>query len=186
MPKSRSWSIVAVAVGLCLLLSLSVMAQSEAVDEPILPELDGLAWYRSVDLSGPEIQSTLSEDEVAAWATTLDAADASFDQLEYTFQTAFDPSTLPGIGGLATVRVTGADTDLLREAVVGDVVAQIVDTGGEAPEPVETTIGDKEVTVISLPDTFGFETATVYANEDVAWVMLLPLDLVTVALEQLP
>ncbi len=184
-----------VALGLSLLLPLSVVAQSEAAEEsaeaPVseraqLPELEGLAWHRSIELSGPQIQSTFGEEKVAEWATLLDGADAAFDELEYTYQAAFDPSSLPDMGGLATVRLAGADPDVLREVVVTDIVAQVVALGNDAPEPRAATIGDKEVIVVTLPAEAHFEDAIVYVQGDLAYVFLMAEDLAALALQQLP
>jgi len=197
MPRSTSWMSYTVALGLSLLLPLSAVAQSESESEsesaeaPVserapLPELDGLAWHRSIDLSGPQIQSTLGEEEVAEWATLVDGAGAAFDELEYTYQAAFDPSALPDMGGLATVRLAGADTDVLREVVVDDIVAQVVALGNEAPEPRAATIGDKEVIVVTLPAEAHFEDAIVYVQGDLAYVFLMAEDLAALALQQLP
>jgi hypothetical protein len=195
MPRSTSWMSLTVALGLSLLLPLSAVAQSEGAEKsaetPVserapLPELEGLAWYRSIDLSGPQIQSTLGENEVTEWGTLVDGAGVGFADLEYTYQAAFDPSALPDMGGLATVRLAGADTDVLLEVVVADIVAQVVSLGNDAPEPLETTIGDKDVTVVSLPAEAGFEDAIVYVQGDVAYVFLMAEDLAALALQQLP
>jgi hypothetical protein len=193
MPRSTSWMSLTVALGLSLLLPLSAVAQSESesAEAPVgerapLPELDGLAWHRSIDLSGPQIQSTLGEEEVAEWATLVDGAGAAFDELEYSYQAAFDPSALPDMGGLATVRLAGADPDVLREVVVDDIVAQVVALGNDAPEPRTATIGDKEVIVVTLPAEAGFEDAIVYVQGDLAYVFLMAEDLAALALQQLP
>jgi hypothetical protein len=193
MPRSTSWMSLTVALGLSLLLPLSAVAQSESesAEAPVgerapLPELDGLAWHRSIDLSGPQIQSTLGEEEVAEWATLVDGAGAAFDELEYSYQAAFDPSALPDMGGLATVRLAGADTAVLREVVVDDIVAQVVALGNDAPEPRTATIGDKEVIVVTLPAEAGFEDAIVYVQGDLAYVFLMAEDLAALALQQLP
>lgn len=193
MPRSTSWMSLTVALGLSLLLPLSAVAQSESesAEAPVgerapLPELDGLAWHRSIDLSGPQIQSTLGEEEVAEWATLVDGAGAAFDELEYTYQAAFDPSALPDMGGLATVRLAGADTAVLREVVVDDIVAQVVALGNDAPEPRTATIGNKEVIVVTLPAEAGFEDAIVYVQDDLAYVFLMAEDLAALALQQLP
>ena len=96
MSRSTPMSSLALALGLCLLLPLGVAAQSGVTEEAVpLPELDGLAWYRSIDLSGEDMQATLSEEEVAEWAVMVDMTGATFDQLEYTYQTAFRNLTAP-------------------------------------------------------------------------------------------
>jgi hypothetical protein len=87
---------------------------------------------------------------------------------------------------MATVHVTGADPSALQEAVVQDILDQAISLGAEPPDPQPTTLGDKDVTVIVLPEAMGFETATVYTDGDIAYVMLLPAALVAEALEQLP
>jgi hypothetical protein len=182
----RRWSL-SISMALMLALPLVAAAQDEATDEQTveLPELQGLAWYRSTDLSGAEMPDRLSEDEVAAWGVLADGAGATLDDLSYTFDMAFDPAALPRIGAMATVRVDGADPAALHAAVVQDIVDQAVSLGAEPPDPQPTTLGDRDVTVLVLPEAMGFETATVYSDEDVAYVMLLPAALVAEALEQL-
>ena len=123
---------------------------------------------------------------IAQWGTLVGDSGATFDDLEYSYHSAFDPSQLPELGGVAMVRIAGTDEDVLREAVVADVVAQVVRSGAEAPEPRETTNGEKDVVVLSLPPEIPFETATIYAHGDVAWVFLLSEEHVGPALEQLP
>jgi hypothetical protein len=186
---------LALALAFCLALPIGAAAQSDTADEPtsgddqaavLVPELEGLAWHRSIDLSGPEIEATLDDDEVAEWATLLDGAGATFDALEYTYQSAFDPTDLPALGGLATVRVAGADTDVLRAVVVNDMVGQVVRLGHDAPESRDATVGGKDVTIVVLPDDLGLHDATVYAQGDVAWVVLMPEDLTALVVEQLP
>jgi len=183
----RRWGL-SIAIALMLALPLGAAAQDETADERTveLPELEGLAWYRSTDLSGAEIPDRLSEDEVAAWGVLADGAGASLDDLSYTFDLAFDPAALPRIGAIATVRVDGTDPTALQAAVVQDIVDQAVSLGAEPPEPQPATLGNKDVTVVVLPETMGFETATVYTAGDVAYVMLLPAALVAEALERLP
>jgi hypothetical protein len=196
-PKSRT--VLATAVGMCLLLPLSAAAQSDetdaspAPDAPIagaspvlLPEFEGLAWHRSIDLTGPEMESELSPDEVADWGVMLDNADASFDQLEYTYQAVFDPSQLPDLGGLATVRVAGADEAVVLAAVVQDIIDQVVGLGADTPTTSEATISERQVTVVDLPESVGVADATVYVSGDTAYVLLLPEPLVADALAQLP
>jgi len=184
------WPSLLVAIALTVALPLGAGAQdaAEGSDEPliVLPELEGLAWYRSTDVAGAEMPADRSEDEVAAWDVLASGAGATLDDLSYTFDLAFDPVALPRIGAIATVRVAGADPADLHAAVVQDIVDQAVGLGAEAPEPQPTTIGDKAVTMLVLPDAMGYETATVYTAEDTAYVMLLPAGLVADALEQLP
>jgi hypothetical protein len=187
MSRSTPTSSLALALGLCLLLPLGAAAQSGATDEVVpLPELEGLAWYRSIDLSGEDMQATLSEEEIAEWSVMVDATGATFDQLEYTYQTAFDPTTLPGLGDLATIRITGADTDELRAAVVADITAQMVGLGEETPASVASSIADKDVVIVSLPESVTPEDAIVYAEGDVAYVLVMEEDLAALALAQLP
>ncbi len=183
----RRWSL-SIWIALMLALPLGAAAQDETADERTveLPVLEGLAWYRSTDLSGAEMPERLSEDEVAAWGVLADGAGATLDDLSYTFDLAFDPAALPRIGAMATVRVDGADPTALQAAVVQDIVDQAVSLGAEPPDPQPTTLGDRDVTIVVLPPAMGFETATVYTNEDVAYVMLLPAALVAEALERLP
>jgi hypothetical protein len=191
MPNLKSWSSLALAVALCLPMTAVASAQSDPAEEPTpapitLPELDSLAWYRSIDLSGPQIASEADEVEVGQWTALVEGAGASLAELEYAYQAAFDPSLLPDLGGIATVRVAGADTDGLRAAVVDDIVNQVVSLGDEPPEPQAATIGGKDVIVVELPDAAGFADAIVYASGDVAYVVLLAEDLAEQALQQLP
>ena len=182
------WSL-AFALASCLVLPTAVVAQSEPNEDGAavpIPSLDGLAWYRSIDQSGSEIEATGDESELAEWAVLLDDVGATFDDLEYTYQSAFDPVTLPDVGGMATVRVAGADTDALRDAVVADVITQVLKLGEEAPEPEEATIGEKPVIIVGLPAAFGHDAAIVYAHDDVAYVFLMDEDLAALALQQLP
>jgi hypothetical protein len=97
MSNKMRWSSFTVALGLCLLLPLVAAGQSEnTVDDEaaVVPQIEGLGWYRSIDLTGPEIQDVRDAEEVAQWAAMLESAGATFDQLEYTYDAAFDPSTL--------------------------------------------------------------------------------------------
>jgi len=174
------------AVGLSLTLSVGASAQSEATGEDVvIPKLEGLAWYRSLDLSGPEIESTREPEEVAQWSAMLENAGASFDQLEYTYDAAFDPATLPQIGGLATFRIEGVDTDVVREAVVTDIVSQFTGAEGGAPQTSDEVVGGKDVVVIDLPEGTGMENAYVYTAGDTAYVFLMVEDLAALGLAQL-
>ncbi len=183
------------ALALAAALSLSMMstatAQSGNADEgtsdpAAAPELEGLAWYRSVDVSGADIESARDADEVAQWVKLVDGAGAALADLEYSYYQAFDPATLPNLGEMATVRVAGAETDALRGAVVRDIVSQVVGWGGDAPVPEEAMIGGKNVVVVNLPDEFGLADAIVYASGESAWVLMLDGELAGRALEQLP
>ena len=175
---------MAVAAG--VLLATAVTAQDGAADEPIVPELAGLAWYQSADLSGAEIEATLPADEVDAWSAMLEDAAGSFADLDYAFYDAFDPAALPRLGSLATVRVAGAETEALHAAVVADIIAQAVALDAEVPTPETTSIAGKDVTVMNLPEQMGFDDAIVYVSGDTAWVLLMSLEDAASALEQLP
>ncbi len=182
-------SSLVLAVGLCLSLPLAVLAQSEPEAEATpatVPQLEGLAWYQSVDVTGAEIQSTRDTAEVAEWAKLVEGAGATLDELEYEYFKAFEPAALPSIGEYATVRVAGANTDALRAAVVQDIVDQMVGLGGEAPVPQETVIDGKDVVTVALPEALGLADAIVYASGDIAYVLLLDEELAAQALAQLP
>lgn len=193
MSKTTPRSSIVIALGLSLLLPLGSAAQSGAAEDPSedptpvpVPSLEGLAWYRSIDTTGAEIEETREASEVDAWALLAERADASLGELEYSFLQAFDPDALPDLGAMATVRVAGAEATALEDAVVQDVVDQIVAAGGEAPEPESAMIAGKDVTVLALSDGLGYDEAVVYATGDVAYVFLMPRDLAERALEQLP
>jgi hypothetical protein len=189
MPHTTRRMSLAIAMGLVLVLPAGMSAQTESTAEEsggALPTLEGLGWYRSLDLSGTEIQETLSADEVVEWAKLVDGAGATFEQLGYTFDAVVDPTQLPDLGGIATVRVDGADTATLRAAVVQDVLDQVGVLSVPAPEPVETTISGKDVVLLDLPDAMTGEDAMIYASGDTAWVILLPTDQAAAALQQLP
>jgi hypothetical protein len=184
------WSGLLAATTLTLMLPLGAAAQEEDEDgdapPAVLPALEGLAWYRSLDLSGSEMPDSLEETEVAAWSVLAEGAGATLDDLSYTLDLAFDPAALPRLGALATVRVEGSDPAERHAAVVQDIVDQAVALGADPPESQPTTLGDKDVTVLVLPEATGFETATVYTNADASYVLLLPSGLVSDALDQLP
>ncbi len=190
-PTIHSGPALALAAALSLSLVATAAAQSSNADEgtsdpAAAPELEGLAWYRSVDVTGSEIETTRETDEVADWVKLAAGAGAALADLEYTYYQAFDPAALPNLGEMATVRVAGAETDALRGAVVQDIVDQVVGWGSDAPVPEETVIGDKNVVVVSLPDEIGLTDAIVYASGDSAWVLLLDGDRAGQALAQLP
>jgi hypothetical protein len=176
------------SVGLSLALPMAVSAQPEAgADEDMLvPQLDGLAWYRSHELTGAQMQETLPEQEVADWATLLDDVGATFDDIEYTYQRAFDPATLPDVGGVAVVRIAGADTDTLRDAVVADISLQLERAGYAAPTTEAGELAGKQVVIVAMPEDIGLDDAVVYASGDTAWAIALEPDLVEAALDQLP
>lgn len=189
MSRTTRWSSLALALGLSLtLVGGAVTAQSdEPTNEAVpIPELEGLAWYRSDELSGPEMESTLPAEEVADWAILVDGAGASLEDLEYTYQSAYDPAALPNLGGIATVRVVGANTETLRAVVAEDIVNQVVKAGFEAPSIEPATISGKDVVIVAMPDEIGLEDAVIYASDDVAWALVLAPELASSALEQLP
>jgi hypothetical protein len=191
MRRPTPWTSLAFAAGLCLLVPLGAVAQSEPVDDatPIpvsVPELEGLAWYRSVDVSGPQIEETRDAEEVADWSRLVEGAGATFDDLQYSYYKAFDPSVLPRIGELAVVRIAGAETEALRAAVVQDIVDQMVSLGNDVPLSRESVIDGKATVIVDLPAELGLEDAIVYASGDVAYVLLLDEELAAQALAQLP
>ncbi len=190
-PTFHSGPALALAAALSLSIMTTAAAQSNDADAgtarpPAAPDLQGLAWYRSVDITGSEIETMRDSDEVAQWVKLVDGAGASLTDLEYTYYQAFDPAALPNLGEMATVRVAGAETDALRGAVVQDIVDQVVGWGSDAPVPDETVIGDKHVVVVSLPDELGLADAIVYTSGDSAWVLMLDGELAEQALAQLP
>ena len=93
---------------------------------------------------------------------------------------------MPQIGGIATVSVAGSDQSALLAAVVADIVAQVEGAGAVAPAPQAARIGDKDVVLLDLPSDFGFDLATIYARDDVAWVLMMPEEHVGASLDQLP
>ena len=187
MSKLTRWSSLAGALGLSLVMATGAFAQGETDETAVVvPELEGLAWYRSDDLTGPEMEASLPQDEVADWATLLEGASATFEDLDYTYQSAFDPAALPDLGGMATVRVAGADTDALRTAVAGDIVLQVEKAGFTAPPVEPGTVGGKDVVIVRMPAEVGLEDAVIYASGDVAWAIVMAPELAAAALEQLP
>lgn len=191
MRRPTPWTSLALAATLFLIAPLGATAQSEpeegATPVPVaLPELEDLAWYRSVDVGGTEIEETRDAGEVAEWAKLVEGAGATFEELEYSYYKAFDPTVLPQIGEMAVVRVAGAETDALRAAVVQDIVDQMVDLGSDAPVPREADFDDKTTVIVPIPDELGLEDAVVYASGDTAYVLLLDEELATQALAQLP
>lgn len=178
---------LAIAIGMSLMLPVGVVAQSDAAGEEItIPQLEGLAWHRSDDLTGAQMQETLPEDEVADWATLVESVGATFDDLEWTYQQAFDPAELPNLGGMATVQVAGVETEALRSAVVADIVTQVERAGFESPAVQTTTLNGKDVSIVVMPDGVDITDAVVYASGDTAWALVMPSDLAEQALEQLP
>lgn len=192
MSKSNGWSSLALAIASSLLLVAVTAAQGDperTSPEPsavLVPELEGLVWYRTTDLGGSEIEATRDADEVAEWTKLAEGVDASLAELEYTYQVAFDPADLPDQPAIATVRVPDAETSALHAAVVQDIVNQVVNLGEEAPKPVADTIAGKQVTVVGLPEQLGLDDAIVFATGDMAYVFLMARDLAEQALGQLP
>ncbi len=178
-------SAVLIALALSLVSPIGSAAQVEDENDAP-PALDGLGWYRYLELAGEDIPDTRGAEEVAAWEAMLENAGASFDQLEYTYDAAFDPTLLPAVGALATFRVEGADADELHAAVVQDLVDQIVGMGQDPPMLETTTISGKEVTRLALPDDFLSDTASIYTSGDVSYVLLMSQELVAEPLERLP
>lgn len=201
MSRSTPWLSLGIALALSLLGPMAAVAQTaDASPSPVaaspspavpsesipIPQLGGLAWYRSIDESGPQIEASRPAAEVTEWSKLVDGAGATFGDLHYTYQQVFDPSNLPDIGSLATVRVAGAETDVLQQLVVADIGNQVIGLGDEAPSTREATVGGKDVTVVSLPAEMSAWDAIVYATGDIGYVFLMPQDLAALALAQLP
>lgn len=190
MPASTRRTILTTTIALCLLLPAAAAAQpetDEASPPPVVvPPLEGLAWYRAVDTTGSEIEQNRDQAEVDAWALLAERADAPLDALEYSVLEAFDPAALPDLGSIVTLRVAGAETGALRDAVVQDIIDQAVAVGTDPPEPADETVAGKDVVVLGLSDALASEDAIVYASGDEAWVLLLPRDRAEQVLEQLP
>jgi hypothetical protein len=188
MRMTSRWTLAVGALAMTMALPLGVVAQSEADDAaaPTLPALEGLDWYRTQALAGEEWSTELSADALRQWDTLTEAAGVSIDQVEYTYQQAFDPARLPVVGGVATVRIAGAPGDVVRDAVIADITAEVTASGDVEPEVSETVMADKEVLVVGLPAAMSDHDAVVYVNGDSAWVLLLEPELVEQALAQLP
>ena len=191
MPLPRRRTIAVGMLAFALTVPVATAAQSDPEQaspspEAPLPVLDGVAWYESLALAGDEWSAELSPDELAAWDTLAETAGVSIDQVEYSYQQAFDPAQLPVIGGIASVRIAGAETDVVRDAVIADLSAQVTGLGRPEPDVSEAVMGDKEVLVVPMPEALSDHDAVVYASGDEAWVILLEPDLVEQALGQLP
>lgn len=191
MPLPRRRTIAAGMLALALTVPVAATAQSEPEQaspspEAALPVLDGVAWYESVALAGDEWSADLSADELAEWDTLAETAGVPIDQVEYSYQQAFDPAQLPVIGGIASVRIAGAETDVVRNAVIADLTAQVTGMGEPEPGVSEAVVADKDVLVVPIPEALSDHDAVVYASGDQAWVILLEPDLVEQALAQLP
>jgi len=191
MPLPRRRTIAAGMLALALTVPAAAAAQSDAEQaspspEAPLPVLDGVGWYESVALAGDEWSAELSPDELAAWDTLAETAGVPIEQVEYSYQQAFDPAQLPVIGGIASVRIAGAEADVLRDAVIADLTAQVTGLGEPEPDVSEAVMAGKDVLVVPLPEALSDHDAVVYASGDQAWVILLDADLVEQALDQLP
>jgi hypothetical protein len=186
MPQRSHWTTVALSVVLALLLPLAAIAQPDASPDKETPEIEGLGWYTSIDVAGADIESTYSAEEVEQWAVMLDAAGASFDDLEYTYQQVVDPATLPQLGGLATVRIDGAGEEAVLAAVLVDISAQAVSLGAEPTVSEPAIVGGKDVTKVDLPDELGPDDAYVYVLGDRAWVFVMQEALAELGLQGMP
>ena len=189
MPHRPRWKSAAVAAALLLTLPFVVAAQSdESIDEAngTPPVIEGLGWYTSIDVAGTELASAFTEDEVAQWTAMLDVAGATVEDLEYTYQRIIDPETLPQLGGLATVRITGASEEAVLAAVLADVSAQAVALGAEPTTSEPVTLGDKDVVRIDLPAELGPDDAFVYVQDDTAWLFIMQESLAELGLQELP
>lgn len=188
MPHHPRWRSAAAAAMLTLVLPLAVAAQSdEPTDDAAAPPvLEGLGWYTSIDVAGTEVESAFSQDEVEQWRAMLDVAGASLDDLEYTYQRIVDPSTLPQLGGLATVRIDGADEEAVLAAVLADISAQAVALGAEPTTSETLSLGQKDVTKVELPAELGPDDAYVYVRGDTAWVFIMQDSLAELAIGEMP
>ena len=191
MPLPRYRTIAAGMFALALAVPVAATAQSEPEQaspspEAALPVLDGVAWYEAVALAGDEWSAELSADELAQWDTLAETAGVSIDQVEYSYEQAFDPAELPVIGGIASVRIAGTETAAVRDAVIADLTAQVTGLGEPEPDVSEAVMAEKDVLVVPMPEALSEHDAVVYASGDQAWVILLEPDLVEQTLNQLP
>jgi hypothetical protein len=188
MPHRSRWRNAAVAAVFAVSLPLAVAAQDAADDESsgAPPLIEGLGWYTAIDVSGTEIESAFTEEEVEQWVAMLDVAGATVDDLEYTYQRIIDPETLPQLGGLATVRIAGATEDEVLAAVLADVSAQAVALGAEPTTSEPVTLGNKDVVRIDLPPELGPDDAFVYVRDDMAWVFIMQESLAELGLQEMP
>lgn len=188
MPHPPRWRNAAVAAVLTVILPLAVAAQSDeaAGDAAAPPVIEGLGWYTAIDASGAEVESVFNEDEVAQWLAMLDVADASIEDLEYSYHRVVDPSTLPQLGGVATVRIDGASEDAVLAAVLADISAQAVALGAEPTTADPLTLGGKDVVMVELPPELGPDDAYVYVLGDTAWVFIMQESLAELGLEAMP
>jgi hypothetical protein len=173
MPNRFRWTSAALSMVLALLVPLTAAAQPDASANEESPEIEGLGWYTSVDVVGADIESAYSAEEVEQWAAMLDAAGASFEDLEYTYQQVVDPATLPQLGGLATVTIDGASEEAVLAAVLVDISSQAVSLGAEPTVSAPAIVGGKDVTKVDLPDELGPDDAYVYVRGDTAWVFVM-------------
>jgi hypothetical protein len=189
MPHRPRWRNAAVAAALTVVLPIAVAAQSdEPADDATAasPMIEGLGWYTSIDVSGAEIESAFSEDEVEQWVAMLDVAGATVGDLEYTYRRIVDPATLPQLGGLATVRIEGASAEAVLAAVLADASAQAVAVGAEPTTSEPVTLGGKDVTRIDLPEELGPDDAYVYVSGETAWIFIMQESLAELGLQGLP
>ena len=180
---------VFLVAALALALPLGAQAQSEEPSaEPSVnvPQIEGLGWYTSIDVAGADVESTFSAEEVQQWAAMLDVAGATLDDLEYSYRQVVDPATLPQLGGLATVRIAGADEAAVLAAVLADISAQAVNLGAEPTSSEPTTVGGKDVTRVDLPPAMGPDDAYVYVRGDTAWVFVMQQALAELGLQEMP
>ena len=189
MSYRPGWRSAVVAAALTAILPLTVAAQS---DEPAddwagaPPAIEGLGWYTTIDAAGAEIETSFSEAEVEQWVAMLEVAGASVEDLEYTYQKVVDPSTLPQLGGLATLRIAGATEEGVLAAVLADISAQAVSLGAEPPTSEPVNVGGKDVTRVDLPEALGPDDAYVYVVGDTAWVFIMQESLAELGLLELP
>lgn len=189
MPHELRLRSTALAVALAFVLPLGASAQSDETvdgDTEATPQIEGLGWYTSVDVDGSEIGSAFSDVEIEQWAAMLDVADASIEDLGYTYQRVVDPASLPQLGGLATVRIDGASEDAVLAAVLADTSAQAVAIGAEPTTSEPITLGGKDVTRVDLPDELGPDDAYVYVRGDTAWVFIMQESLAELGLQEMP
>jgi len=174
---------------LALALPLGALGQSEepsAEPDASVPQIEGLGWYTSIDVAGASVESAFSPEEVQQWTAMLDVAGATLDDLEYSYRQVIDPATLPQLGGLATVRIAGADEAAVLAAVLADISAQAVSLGAEPTSSEPTTVGGKDVTRVDLPPEMGPDDAYVYVSGDTAWVFVMQQALAELGLQGMP
>ena len=157
---------VFLVAALVLALPLGAQAQTEepsAEPSANVPQIEGLGWYTSIDVAG-----------------------ATLDDLEYSYRQVVDPATLPQLGGLATVRIAGADEEAVLAAVLADISAQAVSLGAEPTSSEPTIVSGKDVTRVDLPSAMGPDDAYVYVRGDTAWVFVMQQALAELGLQEMP